>query len=183
MGAGWWPDPEYVVRTAGDPAPMMAGLRAIVDQAAPGRAVFGLDRLATVLDAGLEQPRLNARLLALFAAFALLLAAVGLYSLISLVVAGRRRELGVRIALGARPAQAAGLVLASTGKLLAGGAAIGLALTWSGDRMLQSQLFGVGPLDPLTLAATLALLALIAGAAAWLPARRAAGTDAVAALK
>lgn len=183
MGAGWWPDPEYVVRTAGDPAAMMAGLRAIVDQAAPGRAVFGLDRLATVLDAGLEQPRLNARLLAMFAGFALLLAAVGLYSLISLVVAGRRRELGVRIALGARPAQAAGLVLASTGRLLAGGAAIGLALTWAGDRLLQSQLYGVGPLDPLTIAATLALLALIAGAAAWLPARRAAGTDAVAALK
>ncbi|MGN6592831.1 MAG: FtsX-like permease family protein, partial [Terriglobales bacterium] len=172
-----------VVRTAGDPAALMAGLRAIVDQAAPGRAVFGLDRLSTVLDAGLEQPRLNARLLAMFAGFALLLAAVGLYSLISLVVAGRRRELGVRIALGARPAQAAALVLASTARLLALGAGIGLALTWAGDRWLRSQLYGVGPLDPATLAATLALLALIAFAAAWLPARRAAGTDPVTALK
>ena len=183
LHGGDWPDPEYVVRTAGDPAAAMAAVRGVVAGVAPGRAVFGLDRLQNVIGASLEQPRLDARFLSLFAGFALLLAAVGLYSLMSLLVAGRRRELGVRIALGAKPSQVAGLVLASTGRLLAAGIVAGLALTWAAARGLESLLFGVHPLDAATLAAALALLALIALAATLIPARRAASTDPLAALR
>ncbi|MGH9483245.1 MAG: FtsX-like permease family protein, partial [Terriglobales bacterium] len=183
LPAGGWPDPEYVVRTAGDPGAVMLAVHGLVARVAPGRAMFGLSRLQTVVDASLEQPRLDARFLALFAGFALLLAAVGLYSLISLMVAARRRELGVRLALGARPGQLAGLVLASTGRLLAAGVAAGLALTWAAGRLLQTLLFGVTPLDAATLAAALVALTLIALLAAWLPARRAAATDPLLALR
>ncbi|HUX68842.1 MAG TPA: ADOP family duplicated permease [Terriglobales bacterium] len=183
IAAGAWPDPDYVVRTAGAPGPAMAAIRGLVRQASPSRAVFGLERLQTVVAAGLEQPRLNARFLSLFAGFALLLAAVGLYSLISLMVAARRREMGVRIALGARPAQIAAQVLASTARLLAWGALAGLALAWAADRLLASVLFGVRPLDLATLASALGALALISALAAWLPARRAASTDPLLALR
>ena len=183
IAGGAWPDPDYVVRTAGSPGAAMAGVRELVRQVSPSRAVFGLERLQTVVDASLEQPRLNARFLSLFAGFALLLAAVGLYSLISLMVAARRREMGVRIALGARPAQIAAHVLASTARLLVWGALAGLALTWAADRLLASVLFGVQPLDLATLAAALAALALISALAAWLPARRAATTDPLLALR
>lgn len=181
--AGSWPDPEYVVRTAGDPAAAMAAVRGVVARVAPGRAVFGLDRLQNVISASLEQPKLDARFLTLFAGFALLLAAVGLYSLMSLLVAGRTREFGVRIALGAKPAQIAGLVLASTGRLLAMGVLVGLALTAAAAKLLESLLFGVHPLDAATLAAALALLVLIALAATLIPARRAAATDPLSALR
>ncbi|MGH9393232.1 MAG: FtsX-like permease family protein, partial [Terriglobales bacterium] len=183
IAPGAWPDPEYVVRTAGDPAATMAALRGVVARVAPARAVFGLERLQNVISTSLEQPQLDARFLSLFAGFALLLAAVGLYSLMSLLVAGRKRELGVRIALGASRKQVAKLVLAATGRLLIWGALAGLLLTWAADRLLESLLFGVHPLDALTMAATLAVLALIAAAAAWIPARRAAATDPLTALR
>lgn len=183
MPYGAWPDPDYVVKTAGGPGATMAAIRGVVSQVAPGRAVFDLDRLETVVDKTLEQPKLEANFLLLFAGFALLLAAVGLYSLISLMVTGRRREMGVRMALGARPGQVAGIVMASTGKLLLWGAGAGLVLTWAADRLLHSLLYGVGPLDLLSLVAAIVVLSLVAGLAAWLPARRAAATDPVIALR
>ena len=183
MPYGSWPDPDYVIKAAGDPGAIMAAIRGVVSQIAPGRAVFGLDRLETVVDKTLEQPRLEANFLLLFAGFALLLAAVGLYSLISLMVAARRREMGVRMALGARPGQVAGLVLASTARLLLWGAAAGLVLTWGADRLLHSLLYGVGPLDAVSLAGAVILLGMVAMLAAWLPARRAAGTDPLQALR
>ncbi len=183
LPAGSWPDPDYLVRTAGGPGGAMAGLRRLVDRVAPGRAVFGLQRLDTTVAARLKQPKLEAQFLSLFAGFGLLLAALGLYSLISLLVAAQRREIGVRMALGARPAQVAGVVLAATGRLLAWGAAAGLVLAWAVDRLLGSLLYGVRPLDPLSLAAAVGAMALVAGLAAWLPARRAASTDPLTALR
>jgi putative ABC transport system permease protein len=183
LPAGSWPDPNYLVRTAGDPGATMAGLRPLVDRIAPGRAVFGLQRLSTRLGASLAQPQLEARFLSLFAAFGLILAALGLYSLISLLVAAERRELGVRLALGATPRHIAAVVLASTARLLAWGAAAGLALVWAADRLLASLLYGVRPLDPLNLAAAVAAMALVAGVAAWLPAHRAANLDPLTALR
>ncbi|MGH9484753.1 MAG: ADOP family duplicated permease, partial [Terriglobales bacterium] len=145
--AGGWPDPEYAVRTAGDPGRAMQALRGVVDRVAPGRAVFGLQRLSAVIATSLQQQRLDSFGLSLFAALALLLAAVGLYSLISLLVAGRKRELAVRMALGASPADAVRLVLAATARLLAWGAVCGLALSWACARLLAALLFGVHPLD------------------------------------
>lgn len=181
--AGGWPDPDYVVRTAAGPGGTMQAVRHLVDQVAPGRAVFGLQRLNTVMAATLEQPRLDSLGLSLFAGFALLLAAVGLYSLISLLVAARRRELAIRLALGARPQQAARLVLASTARLVAWGVAAGILLTWTLSRLLASLLFGVPATDALSLAGAVALVAAVALAATLVPALRAAQTDPASSLR
>jgi putative ABC transport system permease protein len=177
QAAGSWPDPEYVVRTKGDPRALMRQVRQLVHGVEPNRAVFGVKLLNTVVDEALEQPRLNTRFVAMFAAAAMLLASVGLYSLISLVVTARTREIGVRIALGAGRAQIMRLVLAGAAQLLASGIVAGLALTLGAQRLIKSVLFGVSPLDALTLAAAVAVLAAVSMLAAFLPARRAASID------
>ena len=114
---GAWPDPEYLVRTAGDPYLAMNSIRQVVRNVAPGRAIFGVQTLQDALVATLDRPRSNARLLALFALSAMALAAVGLYGLVTQIVNGRRREMGVRIALGAAPGQIVGAVVASAGRI------------------------------------------------------------------
>lgn len=181
--SGYWPDPDYVVRSAGGIGGFGRSIRGVVDRVAPGRAVYSLQPLSATIATSLDQPRLDSFGLTLFAGFALLLAAVGLYSLISLLVAGRKRELAVRLALGATPASAAGIVLASTAKLVAAGAVVGLLLTWLAGRWVASQLFGITATDPATLVGAVVLVALIALLASWLPARRAARTDPVRALR
>ena len=111
------------------------------------------------------------------------LAALGLYSLLTLFVSERARELGVRMALGASPVQVVGLVLAGAARLLASGIGAGLLLSFGVARLLRSVLFGVGPLDALTLAATIATLIFFALVAAALPARRAAAIDPIETLR
>ncbi len=175
--AGSWPDPEYVVRTRGDARAMMREIPSIVHQIAPERAVFGVKLLDSLVDDALEQPRLNSRFLSLFAAAAMLLASVGLYSLISRIVAARTREIGVRIALGAGPSQIMLMVLAGAGRLLITGVAVGIALTTVAERTIRAVLFGIGPLDILTVGAAVLVLAVAAALAAFLPARRAAQID------
>jgi predicted permease len=177
QAAGSWPDPEYVVRTKGDPRALMQQVRQLVHGVEPNRAVFGVKLLDTVVDEALEQPRLNTRFVAMFAAAAMLLASVGLYSLISLVVTARTREIGVRIALGAGRTQIMRLVLAGAAQLLAAGIVAGLALTLGAQRLIKSVLFGVSPLDAWTLGAAVAVLAAVSMLAAFLPARRAASID------
>src|SRR5262249_2990198 len=125
---GAWPDPEYVVRTR-DAAALQSDLRAIVRELAPSRAIFGFKPLATVIDAGLEQPRLDVAMLGTFASAALLLAAIGLYSLFTLVVAERAREMAVRLAIGAAPREMFRLVMTGAGRLLATGLLVGVVLT------------------------------------------------------
>jgi putative ABC transport system permease protein len=173
--AGSWPDPEYVMRTRGDVRAVMQQVRQVVHSVDPNRAVFGMKLLDTLMDQALEQPRLNTRFLALFAATAMLLASVGIYSLISLVVTARTRELGVRIALGAGRAQIMRLIFAGAGRLLAVGILLGIALTIGAERLIKSVLFGVSPLDAATLGAAVLLLAGVSTLAAFLPAHRAAG--------
>ena len=109
------------------------------------RPVFGLKPLTSVMDAALDQPRLNAAALGTFAAAALVLAALGLYGLLMLLVAQRRRELGVRMALGATPRDLVRVVLAGAGRLVAAGVAAGLVLTLAAGHLLRAMLFGVGP--------------------------------------
>jgi putative ABC transport system permease protein len=171
--AGSWPDPEYVARTS-DAAAFATDLRRIVRELDPGRAVFGLRPLQEVLDAALDQPRLDAAMLGVFAAAAVTLAAIGLYSLFMLVVSERSREMAVRLALGAAPRELIRLIMAAAGRLLAGGIVLGVALTVAADRLLRGLLFGVSPLDARALGAAALTLAVVATAAAALPAFRAA---------
>jgi putative ABC transport system permease protein len=175
--AGSWPDPEYVVRARGNAQSLMEEIRQVVHGIDPHRAVFGMKMLDSVLDAALQQPRLNAALLGVFAATGMLLAAVGLYSLMTLVVTARRREIGVRMALGADAGAIVRLVLGGAGRLLALGVGLGLGMTLVAERVMKSALFGVSPLDPWTLAGAVGVLAGISLVAALLPARRAAALD------
>jgi predicted lysophospholipase L1 biosynthesis ABC-type transport system permease subunit len=183
MPMGSWPDPEYVVRTAGSPAALAGTVRDIVQRLDPSRAVFGMQPLATVMAATLEQPRLNAASLSAFAAAALALVAVGLYALLALSVTERRRELGVRLALGATPRGLMRTIVGEAVRLLAFGLAVGLLLLAASGRLLQSIVFGVTPHDPLALGAGVLVLVLVAMTAAAIPLRRAANTDPIQALR
>ena len=181
--AGSWPDPDYVVRARGDMRAAASQVRAIVHQTAPGRAIFGMKPVEAVVEDALEQPRLNSRLLAMFAGAAMLLASVGLYSLISLMVIARTREIGVRIALGAGRMQVMRLVFAGAGRMLTIGIVLGLLLSVAAEKLIASVLFGVSPLDFLTLAGAVVLLASVAAIAVFLPARRAASIDPLEAIR
>jgi ABC-type antimicrobial peptide transport system permease subunit len=139
--------------------------------------------LEQALAASLDQPRLNASALTIFAGAAMALASLGLYSLLTLLVSERAHELGVRLALGATACQVVGLVLGGAARLMAGGIATGLILTLGAARVLCSVLFGVDPLDLLTLTAAVAMLIVFALAAAVVPARRAATIDPIETLR
>jgi putative ABC transport system permease protein len=122
-------------------------------------------------------------LLAIAGAMALLLSAVGIYGVISYLVSQRRAEIGVRMALGARLPQVAGLVLGQSLRLAAVGVVIGLVGALAGMRLLRSLLFDVSPTDPLVLVSTSILLLFIAALASLAPARRAAKIDPVEAMR
>jgi len=129
------------------------------------------------VDDALEQPRLNVRFLGVFAAAAMLLASVGLYSLITLLVTARTREIGVRIAVGANPGQIMAMVFTGAGRLLAAGIGVGLGLTLAAERLMKSALFGVSPLDAMTIGGAVLLLGIVSVFAVLFPARRAASID------
>jgi putative ABC transport system permease protein len=139
-----------------------------------------LDR---VLEAALDQPRLNAGAVTAFALAALLLAALGLYGLMTLLVGERRRELGVRIALGASPGEIVRLVAAGAARLVAAGLAAGVVLTLAAGPVLRALLFGVKPSDPAALAAATGALAAAAFVALVIPIRRALGVSATEAMR
>jgi len=122
-------------------------------------------------------------LLALFAAVALLLAAIGVYGVLGYTVAERTREIGIRIALGARPDRVLGLVVREGMLLALAGIGVGLAGAWLLVRLLRSLLFGVGPTDLVTFVVVPVGLLLVALAASYVPARRATQIDPVTALR
>jgi putative ABC transport system permease protein len=180
---GAWPDPEYVVRVAGNPSSIASTVREMVRRLDPARPVFALRPLDAVMAETLDQPRLNAASLSAFAGAALALVAVGLYALLTLSVTERRRELGVRLALGATGAGLMRTVLVEAARLVAFGLAAGLLLLAISGRFLQAIVFGVTPHDPIALAAGVAILLLVTLAAAAVPLRRAASVDPIEALR
>jgi predicted permease len=181
--AGGWPDPEYVVRTRSDQRALMSAARDLVRQLDPNRAVFGVRVVNDVIAGALDQPRLNASMLSLFAGAAIGLASLGLYSLLMLIVSERSREMGVRMALGAEPWHVVRLVLTGTGRLLAAGVAAGLALMIAVARVLHTALFGVTSLDAPTLGLTVAALTAVTLLVSIVPARRAASIDPLTSLR
>ena len=183
IAPGGWPDPEYVVRTQKDPRALVQAIRPLVHDADSTRAVFGLKSLDDVLSATLEHPRINASLVTVFALAAMLLASVGLYSLVALVVTARTREIGVRMTLGAEPGQIVRQLIGGVTRLLSAGIAAGLILTLMADRALRSLLFGVSPMDAISLAAAVMTLVAVAAIATFVPARRAASIDPLQAIR
>jgi ABC-type antimicrobial peptide transport system permease subunit len=182
VAAGAWPDPEYVVR-ARDSRAIVASLRDLVHRLDPGRAVFGVRPLGDVVSGTLEEPRLGAAMLGVFAASALALASLGLYSLFMLLVAESTREIGVRLALGASPSQVMRLVVAGAGRLCLAGVVAGLVLSAAAQRLLVAVLYGVRPLDPLTLAVTTVTLGMATALAVLVPALRAGRIDPIVAMR
>jgi len=126
---------------------------------------------------------MNARVIYAFVAAVLVLVALGLYGLLMLVVGERRREIGVRMALGATPMDVMETVVSGAGRLVAVGIAVGLALTLAAGQALRTLLFGVAPYDPRALAGGVAALALVALAAVVMPARHAARISAMDAMR
>jgi putative ABC transport system permease protein len=180
---GFWPDPEYVIRADGDPRRLAGAIRALVKTIDPARPVFGMKPLADVVAAGLDQPRLNARLLGAFAAMALGLAALGLHGLLTLLVTQRRRELGVRMALGASPRDLVEFVVSAAGRLVAVGLVGGMLLLAGAGYLMRAFLFGVTPYDVRALAGSAGALALVAFVAVLVPARQASRVNALDAMK
>jgi putative ABC transport system permease protein len=173
----------FVARVEGRPESWAAGVRASVAATDPDQPVGTIAPLARLLSESAAQRRLATSLLSAFAFAALLLAAVGLYAVLAYSVARRRREIGIRIALGALPRAVVRMVLRDSGTMIAAGVAAGLAAAAALTRLLSSLLFRVAPLDPAMFAAAPALLAAISLLASYIPARRASRIDPMEALR
>jgi predicted permease len=173
----------FYVRSVKDPEALASAVREEARRLDPRLPVYGLKTLAKQVDDSLVSERLIVILSACFGGLAALLAAIGIYGVLAFAVGERRREIGVRIALGADPSSVRRLVLGEVGRFLLAGAAIGLPAAYALGRFVESILYGVDAADPQVFAAGTALMAAVALAAAWPPALRAARTNAVEALR
>jgi putative ABC transport system permease protein len=173
----------YVVRTSGDPAALGEPIRRALAGLDPALPISEMRPLADYVTEARGAQRFTMILAAAFAAVALLLAAVGLYGVVAYSVAQRRREFGVRLALGALPAQVRALVVGQGVRVAAAGLAVGIPAAILVANLLRSQLFGVSPRDPWSYAAAIALLFAAAVSASWFAARRASSASALEALR
>ena len=146
-------------------------------------ALAQVQTLQDVLDAAASQMAFTMVLLVIAAVVALLLGVIGIYGVMSYIVTQRTGEIGVRLALGARPASVVGMIVRQGGLVALGGIACGLAAAFAGSRLIASLLFGVSPRDPGVFVATTLTLLAVALLACWLPARRAASVDPLVALR
>ena len=168
---------NIVLRTTLPPATLRTQLEAIVREADPSVPIVRLRDMDRVFDASIERPRLLAQLLGGFAFLALLLAAIGTYGVLSYMVAERRREIGIRMALGADQGNVLGQVMKQGLVLTSVGIVAGLAGAFALNRVIASMLFGVEPTDAATMVAVVATITLVAAIACWLPAWRASRVD------
>ena len=162
------------VRTDGDPLALLPAVRGVLRELVPASPLYDVRTLEARVADATAYARFGAVLLAAFAGIALALATLGLYGVVAYSVAQRRRELGVRSALGATRRNLVRLVVGQGAALAAVGAVVGLLGAGAATRLLQAQLYGVTPTDPLTYAAIVVVLGAAVLAASWLPARRAA---------
>ena len=174
---------DLLVRTQGSPLALAAVLRQIVREGLPGSIVASVTTADEQLAAFSSGRDLQTWLLSIFAALALGLAAVGIYGVVHFTVAERTREIGVRMALGATPAEVVRLVAGSGLRMPIAGLALGLVCAAGATRLLSHLVFGIGTTDPATFASVAVLLAIVAVAACYIPARRATRIDPVQALR
>jgi putative ABC transport system permease protein len=182
-GPGGLPQMSFVLRTAADPDALGRLARRAVWEVDPDQPALELMSMTELIRSTEVAPLFQARLIAVFAGMALLLAVVGIYGVLAYAVTERTREIGIRMALGAETGHVLSMVLRRTLVLALAGVGIGTLASLAATRVLQRFLFEVKPGDPLTLLAVIAVLVAAALAAAWLPARRAARVDPVVALR
>ena len=174
---------NVVLRTTLPPATLRQTIEGAVREADPSVPIVRLREMNAVFDESIRRPRLLAQLLGAFAGLALLLAAIGTYGVLSYMVAERRREIGIRMALGAAQTSVLGQVMKQGLTLTGIGIGIGLAGAFALSRLIASLLFGVQPTDPITVVAVVATITLVAAVACLLPAWRASKVDPIVVLR
>jgi predicted permease len=178
-----WLTPVLVVRSRRLPASLVADVRAAMKAFDPAIASNEFTTLDEVVNRAVAPRRLSTMLLGSFSSFALLLAALGLYGVIAYSVSQRIREIGTRVAIGARPVDVLRLVVGEGLRLAGAGVALGLVAAFFAARLLESHLFGVAAHDPMTYATSAAVLGMVALLACGIPACRAANLDPIEALR
>jgi len=181
----WWPGSMTLVVRAGsdDPLSLIPAIRTAMSEIDPEVPLADARTMDAVVAEAAATVSFLTLLLGVAAAVAVLLAAVGLFGVVSYLVGQRTREIGMRLAIGARPGQVVWMVVRGTLGMAVGGLLLGLPLAWAGARVLRSVLYGVTPVDPLVYAAAAAALLAVSLAAGWIPARRASSVDPVLALR
>jgi len=177
MGSG------VVVRSEGNSAGLLDSIRRMNAQMSSQQVIFDTQTMESHISDSMASRRFSMILLVIFAVLALLLASLGIYGVISYIAGQRTNEIGLRMALGAHQRDILLLILGRGGKLAALGVAIGLAAALGLTRLMASLLFGVGATDPLTFVGVALLLTVVALAACYIPARRAAKVDPIVALR
>lgn len=173
----------FVVRTQSDPASMAEVLRQQVSEVDPNLPVYQVATMDQIVWASVAEPRFQALLLGVFSALALLLAAIGIYGVMSYTVASSVREIGVRLALGARAQDVAAMFVRRGLRLTVAGLALGVAGALALTRLLSNMLYSVTATDPIAFTAALLVLIVAALLASYAPARRAAAVDPAVALR
>jgi predicted permease len=172
-----------IIRTTGEPLALARTVQEVVWSIDPGLPIQEIATMESVFAESIARQRFTASLLAAFAAMSVGLGAIGVYGVIGYTVAQRRREIGLRMALGANAGEVVGMVVGQGVRLASIGAVIGLGLAILASRTLSGLVFGVGTRDPLTYTTALLFILLLAATASWLPARRAANVQPVRVLR
>jgi len=172
-----WSNMNLLVRTAVAPLSLLSALRAQIASVDPDQPITNIETVDGLMESSLTQPRFTMLLLGIFSVTALMLAVIGIYGVLAYSVAQRRHELGIRLALGATPANIMTLIVGGGMSLAFWGVFIGIAGALVVGRLMRSLVFGVGVTDVVTFVAVPALLACIAFLASYVPARRASRID------
>ena len=178
-----WKLNHLVVRAAGDPRALAASLRSAIAELDPEARAVRVATVAELAAGALRQPRFQVTLVGAFAALALALGAVGIFGVVSFATARRTRELGVRMALGARASSVHALVIGDTLRMVLVGIVVGLLAAAAGARLLRALVYGVSATDPLTFVVVPLMVTVIAVLAAAIPAWRASRVDPVSVLR
>jgi hypothetical protein len=172
-----YPALTLVVRTAGDPLTALPTLRREVQALDPTATIREVSSFHDVFQKSLSRQRFSMTLIGVFAASALALALVGLYGVIALIVAQRNREIGVRLALGAAPADVVRMVTFEGSRVAIAGVILGVGGAFALTRVLRAMLYGVSTTDPMTFVGAAIVILLVSTAAAFIPARRVSAVD------
>ena len=175
--------PTFEIKYEGSLAAVTQSVRDAVLRTERGLSLFRVTTLEDQTRDSLSRERLLAILASYIGGFAVLLACIGLYGLLSYGVSLRTAEMGLRLALGAQPGSVRWLIVREATAMVAAGAVAGLLATYAAVKVVRSQLFGVEPGDPLALTGAIAVLLTLAFAAAYIPARRASRVDPLTALR